>query len=447
MAISTGPRSRSVAEGSKKARPVDRVASASKAWWGNVRIPFWISSSRIVIGIVFAHLVITLFPQSVQHLGDGTLNNGTWLGAFDRWDSAYYTGIAAHSYPATQSALTAFFPGYPLLVRFFHGASLGAVSYLAAAMIVSWLALIAASILLFRLVVRHVDERAALVATALLCWFPASLFFLAPYSEALLMLEILAVVTLLDQRRFLWASVIAGYATATSPEAITLTVAILVAALLVRQHFAKIFGYVAISLSGLLVYALFQWARFGSPFEFEKVQQYWHRSANPPFFGLYRNFVALMQFFRGPGPAPGGAYPTFANIKYTWLFNDVAMIVATLLTIYVVYVAVHPLVAPSAHRHRVPISLSQPFSVPSSFVVVAVGVILIAACTTIDPYGTSHFSSTEGEARFVSTCFPMYIAGGYLVARRLGLLAWVLGSSIAFALLFQALYNLGYWVT
>jgi hypothetical protein len=430
------------AGGAQPRTPADWLWSV----WSAVRIPFWVAFSRIVIGMVFAHLVLTLFPQSLQHLGSGTLNNGTWFGSFDRWDSAYYTGIAAHGYPASQDPITAFFPGYPILIFLVHGLSAGAISYLNAAMVVSWLALIGATVLLYRLVVRHVDQRSALAASLLLCWFPTSLFFLAPYSEALFLFEILAVVTLIDQRRYLLASCVTAYATATSPEALTLIVAIVVAAALRRQHIAKIAGYAAISISGLVAYGLFLQARFGSFLEFEHIQQYWHRSENAPFYGLYRNFVALAQFFHGPGPAPGGLYPTFANIKYVWLLNDVAMIVAAVLTVYLIVVAAQPFVGSVLRRRGGAILSAQPFSVPSSFVIVAVGIVLIAACTTIYPYGDSHFYSTEGEARYMSTCFPMYVAGGYLAARRLGVLVWILASSIMFAIFFQALYNLGYWV-
>ena len=247
----------------------DRMSVALRRLWSAVKIPFWISTSRIVVGMVFADLVITLFPQALQHLGGGTLSNGTWFGSFDRWDSAYYTGIAAHGYPPSQAYLTAFFPGYPILIRLVHGITLGTLSYLDSAMVVSWLALIGATIMLYRLVVRHVDERSAAAASVLLCWFPASVFFLAPYSETLLLFEILVVVTLLDQRRFLLASLVAAYASATSPEAITLIVAIVVAAALCRKHVVQIAGYVAVSFSGLFVYALFLHGRFGSFVEFE----------------------------------------------------------------------------------------------------------------------------------------------------------------------------------
>lgn len=425
----------------------DRMSVALRRLWSAVKIPFWISTSRIVVGMVFAHLVITLFPQALQHLGGGTLNNGTWFGSFDRWDSAYYTGIAAHGYPPSQAYLTAFFPGYPILIRLVHGITLGTLSYLDSAMVVSWLALIGATIMLYRLVVRHVDERSAAAASVLLCWFPSSVFFLAPYSETLLLFEILVVVTLLDQRRFLLASLVAAYASATSPEAVTLIVAIVVAAALCRKHVVQIAGYVAVSFSGLFVYALFLHARFGSFVEFEHAQQLWTRSENAPFYGLYRNFEAISQFFKGPGPAPGGPNPTFANVKDVWLFNDAAMILAGLLTVYVAAVAARPLVAALVRRRGWPILSAQPFSVPSSFVVVAVGIVLIAACTSVYPYGNTLLYSTEGEARYLSTCFPIYVAGGYLATKRLGLLAWVVASSVVLAILFQAMYNLGYWFT
>ncbi len=183
----------------------------------------------------------------------------------------------------------------------------------------------------------------------LLCWFPASVFFLAPYSETLLLFEILVVVTLLDQRRFLLASLVAAYASATSPEAITLIVAIVVAAALCRKHVVQIAGYVAVSFSGLFVYALFLHVRFGSFVEFEHAQQLWTRSENAPFTG-YRNFAAISQYFKGPGPAPGSPIPTFADIKYVWLLDDVAMIVAGLLTVYVAAVAAWPIVAALIRR-------------------------------------------------------------------------------------------------
>jgi hypothetical protein len=37
--------------------------------------------------------------------------------------------------------------------------------------------------------------------------------------------------------------------------------------------------------------------------------------------------------------------------------------------------------------------------------------------------------------------------GAYALSRRTGLLMWALGLSVAVTLLFQGLFNLGYWIT
>ena len=428
-------------------RSGNRVA----VFWRFYRLPFWIVTARIGIGMVFAHLLLTLFPQSIQHLGFGTLNHGTWFGAFDRWDSAYYTSIAAHGYPVAQPVYSAFFPGYPLLIRLVHELSFGQLPYVQSAMVVSWASFTGATLLLYQLGVRHFDRRVALIATGLFCWFPASLFLLAPYSEALLALEILAVVALLDRRHFVAAAVVAGYASATSPQAIVLAGAVVLAAILARQAIIKSVGYAVISGAGLIAYGGFSWSTYGSPIEFDKVQKLWQRSENLPFFGLYRNVVALREFFVGPGPSTGGPDVTYANLKYVWILDDVALALAGVLTVVLVWLAVRPrLSARSGTGAHAPPRLAVPrtgVSIPASFLVVTLGIVLIAACTTIYPYGSSTFASTEGEARFVSVVFPLFLAAGYLLRRRPGLLVWVVGLSAAAALLFQALYNFGYWMT
>jgi hypothetical protein len=86
-------------------------------------------------------------------------------------------------------------------------------------------------------------------------------------------------------------------------------------------------------------------------------------------------------------------------------------------------------------------------SVPLPFIVTAVVIVLIAACTTISPYALPTYASSEGEARFVAVAMPLYLSGALLVRRRPALICFALGGCVVAALLFQALYNLGYWVT
>ena len=86
-------------------------------------------------------------------------------------------------------------------------------------------------------------------------------------------------------------------------------------------------------------------------------------------------------------------------------------------------------------------------AVPLTFVVVMLVIVGIAACTTISPYALPTYASSEGQARFISVVFPLYVAAALLVRRYVALIGLAVAGSVALALLFQALYNLGYWVT
>jgi hypothetical protein len=42
---------------------------------------------------------------------------------------------------------------------------------------------------------------------------------------------------------------------------------------------------------------------------------------------------------------------------------------------------------------------------------------------------------------------PLFVAGALVIRRRPSLVAFAVGGSVIVALVFQAMYNLGYWVT
>jgi hypothetical protein len=431
--------------------------SLRRAWPG-VAVPFWTAVSRIALGVVFAHLVLVLLPQARQHLVGGTLNGGTWLGAFDRWDSTYYVGIAQHGYTTSYADGTAFFPGYPLLVALVHGFTFGTLPYYQSAIVVSWAAFVAGAVVLYRLSARLYSTRVALIATVLFCWVPSSLFFLSPYSEGLFALLIVSVLALLERQRFLAAAVVAAFASATSPESFALTAAIVVAAVMAGKAVRWVVAYAAISAVGIACYMVFLWARYGNPFEFVAVQRDWGRSEHPPFVGLYRNILALRDFLVGPSPAPGGTRVTWANFRWVWLLDDAALVVAAFVVLALVYLCVTrwPTGGRRAAQGEVGGLLEgagaggggyETAPVPVSFVVVSFLIVLLAACTTISPYAKPVWASSEGEARFVSVAMPLYVGAALVVRRSAFLVAFAVGTSVILALLFQAMYNLGYWVT
>jgi hypothetical protein len=413
-----------------------------RSWWVGISIPFWIAASRIALGVVFAHLVIVLLPQSRQHLPGATLNNGTWLGAFDRWDSAYYLDIAQHGYPAHAAAQTVFFPGYPLLISLVHGVTFGTLSYLHSALAVSWLAFTAAAVVLYRLATKLYGQRVGLIATGLFCWFPATLFFMSPYSEALFAFEIVAVLALLERRSFLAAALVAGYASATSPESIGLTLALMAGVVLAGKGIKWALAYGAVSGIGLFGYMMFLWAQYGRPFEFISEQKRWMRSEHFPFVGLYRNILAL-RHWPGSGQPFGGTIPTLTNFRWVWLLDDAALVVGSLLVLALVAMCVA-----RWKSHSAPPTLgSETGPIPLPLVVVTFVIVLLAACTTIAPFAGPTWASSEGQARFISVVMPLYVAGALVVRRHTALICFAVGGSVIVALILQAMYNLGYWVT
>lgn len=455
MAVQEAPTS---AAGSGDQSPPHRHATSRRtplirslqAGWGVVAIPFWIVAARIVAGVVLAHLVLVLLPQASQHLSGGILSNSRWLGAFDRYDSRYYLFIAQHGYPAHLAAIpnhtfTAFFPGYSLLVAVAHGVTFGTVGYLTCGIVVSWLAFAGAAILLYRLAERRFSTRVALIATVLFCWFPTSLFFLSPYSEALFAFEILLVLTCLERGWYLAAALVAGYASATSPESLALTVAVVVAVALGTRNVVKVVVYGALSGFGIGAYMLFLHARFGHFFEFIDVQKYWVRAGTLPFVGLYRNVQALEHYITGSGTArPNPLAPTYANLKWVWILNDAALVLATVVMLGMIAMAT----ARWRSRRTPVVALPNEAAViPWPYLIVGLVIVLIAACTTISPYALPQYASSEGEARFVSVIMPLYLGGALLIRRWASLISLSIGGFVVLALLFQALYNLGYWVT
>jgi hypothetical protein len=124
-----------------------------------------------------------------------------WLRVWDRWDGPHYLQIAAHGYdPSGDPALATFLPLYPALIR------LGSfvAPPLVAAMLISFLATVAASLALYALVLRDGGDRAmARRAVIALNVFPSSFALVAPYAEALFLA--LSIGALLAARMDRWA--------------------------------------------------------------------------------------------------------------------------------------------------------------------------------------------------------------------------------------------------
>jgi len=151
-----------------------------------------------------------------------------WLDGWTRWDAGWYRHIATHGYvdqavgPSGQRNL-AFYPVYPLTMRL---VSLLGPSPLAAGILVSNLAFLAALLLLHRMVSARFGTEAAGRCVVLLAVFPFSFYFSAVYSESLFLLLAVASLYLAERGRWGGASLCALLCGATRAPGVALAPAL-----------------------------------------------------------------------------------------------------------------------------------------------------------------------------------------------------------------------------
>ena len=234
---------------------------------------FLCSRLVILLAIDFASIYLPLWKS------DSWQSGPHWYDRLLRWDSEWYAGIAAHGYHfngnADELQPVVFYPLYPLFSRFV--AEIAGTSPAVALLLVANVAAVLAALLLCRLARRYFDDDVAVLSVALLSFYPGSLFLSAGYTESLALLLILTCFTLLDDRRYVFASVAAGLAAATRSVGIVLLPVLLWELWLhFRTNRRRFVVYaivgVAIASSGLWIYMLYLEMAFGHPLAFADAQ-------------------------------------------------------------------------------------------------------------------------------------------------------------------------------
>ncbi len=216
-------------EGAAASDPVDWKADAARAFGFCLLGFLGLRLAMVLIGVIGVALFPPLAPVGVPGWPAGPVPDPGWQNAFTAWerfDALWFLRIADGGY-RLEDGSAAFFPLYPLGVR---GLSfvLGGRP-LAAATLLSNGAFLAALYVTYVLTTSELSERTARTTVLLLCVFPASHFFLMPYSESLFLL--LAVTAFWAARRERWA--IAGAAGALA--ALTRSLGIVLAPALVVE--------------------------------------------------------------------------------------------------------------------------------------------------------------------------------------------------------------------
>ena len=220
------------------------------------------------------------------------------------WDAGWYVNIARLGYRALADGSltsgndgTAFAPGFPLVI-----AATAAVLHLpplAAAMLVTLVSLVAALVLLYRLVELDHGDAPARLALVLLLLLPGAFFLAAPYTEAPLLACSVGALLAARHRRWWLAGALAGLAAFTKVYAAIIVVPLLVELYLQagrspRELARGAAAVVAGPLLALGAWAAYLWATFGSPLRFLTAQQTWGRELLFPGQPIWREVKALV---------------------------------------------------------------------------------------------------------------------------------------------------------
>jgi hypothetical protein len=216
------------------------------------------------------------------------------------WDAVWYLTIANRGYDGADSPRHAFFPLYPLLSRgLAELGGGGAAAVLIAAYAVALAAFFAALVLLHRLTALELGRRAAWPTLLLLCVFPASLYFGAPYSESLFLLCSVGAFYAARTGSWAWAGVAAAGASATRSAGVLLLLPL--AVLYLQEHGRRIRPdvlWLALAPLGLVAYAVYLGFAYGDPLSFSHVQEFWSRTFAGPLVGAWDGAVAAFDGVR-----------------------------------------------------------------------------------------------------------------------------------------------------
>jgi hypothetical protein len=233
-----------------------------------------------------------------------------------QWDGGHYLKIAQSGYQNLQD--TAFFPLYPLLVKFLGGILFG--NYLLAGLVIS-----NASFLVFLYILNNLSEilnkQKNLDLVFLYILFPASFFAVSFYSEGLFLLVSTLALLYFLRRQYWGAYLLAAISAITRPFGIILVFAMFVSEvfkILKNKESPKLFlrpaVHLLIGVSLFVVYANFLFTKFHDPLAFLSVQSRWSReiidpvttvaiylskaiTLNLPNFMDYLDFVVFGSFF------------------------------------------------------------------------------------------------------------------------------------------------------
>jgi hypothetical protein len=368
----------------------------------------WITVPRLAVAFVLSAVTertaaVGTAGPAVHGVASGLLN----------WDAAHYLALAEHGYASTPD--TNFFPLEPLLIHIvgevmgFPNATI-AVAWIAFAFAV-WGIVDVATILTS-------SRRGAIAAALLFAWSP-SVFFVTGYADSLLVALTVWSLRFCLQRRWLAAALLAGAASAVTPQGALAGVIVVVGILLAERGAKRVVlaaGYGLVSELGLIGFCLFCWSRFGNPVEFEKAgTTFWHDQITYPLHVTFRDLG-----FAGLTARSG---PLITEVHFIYFLDVAAALVAIAAVVLAVGLCLR----------------DRRWILPTLLLVMGA----VLNLSVMDQWAA-------GEIRFIGCLVGVYLVSAvvfeYLARRSILLVAAVLVPSAALAIFVETLFHMAYWV-
>jgi hypothetical protein len=247
---------------------------------------------RFVSGVMLATRIppILIGLLTIATIGVQTLDwyqpyQNPWLNLPARWDSLWYTQIAAFGYSWDGNPLreqtVVFFPGYPLLIQAVSRFMSSHLFY--AAWFVSLTAFACAVPMLLRLARHLVGDQVARDSVWLLAAYPFAIYYSAAYSESVFLMMMCGAFLAAVEHRFGRAAVWGLAAGLTRPNGWLLAVPL---ALIVfyrqpwpattREKLSRA-AVVLAPVAGVLLFTLYLYVQFGDGFAWVRGQAAWGR--------------------------------------------------------------------------------------------------------------------------------------------------------------------------
>jgi hypothetical protein len=241
--------------------------------------------------------------------------------ALRQWDGLWYVRVATNWYPRTlppanttlghHFTTLGFEPLYSMLMWagahvIAHLDPTHAYPYEKAGLIIALVCGGVAVVLIGRLAERWWGPRAGRLSVLFICLFPGSIVFSMVYSEGLMLMLVAGCLLALEDRRWLLAGVLAGFATAIEPVALAIIPACAVVAVLeLRRHGWSAWRAILAPLlapAGVVTFGIYLWSWVGTPFASYIAQKRAWGESSTPFLGLFddvRSFGHEIKIFHG----------------------------------------------------------------------------------------------------------------------------------------------------